>query len=289
MKLASITFNRNDGYKEDERLLIHLLSLLDTFDEVNYVDWNSPNNSQLYNIIDKLPKNKKIKHYIIPPEIHRLYQDNIPNFPSVGVSFAINLAIRRSDSDWFCSTTIDNICPFRQELESLLKTDDTFYTISRREVEYDLVYKNINNLNEYRTKLGKTTEPRYYHAKVTPNDNFSIINCPGDFQFAPTYIWKKIKGYEENMFYACFADTNVQKKVVLNGFKLKDIYDIPMYHMSHVNRLPQGNDPNYKTHEVSKNEPILYNDPWKWVEFFKTTENDENWGLGDVDIEHEII
>jgi hypothetical protein len=42
------------------------------------------------------------------------------------------------------------------------------------------------------------------------------------------------------MLYSCFVDTNVQKKAVLYGFDLVPVYDVPLYHMSHQNHLPQG-------------------------------------------------
>jgi hypothetical protein len=32
-----------------------------------------------------------------------------------------------------------------------------------------------------------------------------------------------------------------------------------------------------------------YNDPWEWVEFFEKSQNDENWGLANTEIEYEII
>ena len=70
MKTSVITYNRNDGYKENERFTIHLKTLLDTFNEVNYVDWNSPTRSFLYEVIDEIPKTGRLKHFIVPPEIH---------------------------------------------------------------------------------------------------------------------------------------------------------------------------------------------------------------------------
>ena len=42
-----------------------------------------------------------------------------------------------------------------------------------------------------------------------------------------------IKGFEEEMIFACFADTNVQKKAVLNGFSLQVLYNPPLFHMEH--------------------------------------------------------
>lgn len=290
MKTSVITFGRNDGYKETERFLIHLKILLDTFDEVNYIDWNSPNRSLLYEVIDKLPKLNKLKHFVISPDIHNFLFKDIQGIPKVVDNLSINMALRRTDADWVAITTIDNIPPLREELEEFIKNnkEDTFYTFSRREISYDDVLKNSNNLNEYRKYLGTITEPRYYPTKVTPNDNYSIINCCGDFQFAPRKIWNDIKGFEEEMMFKCFIDTNTQKKVILNGYKLEAIYDIPMYHMSHSKHyLPQGGNTS-NLHEIAEKNPI-YNDAWTWVEWFKESQNTEDWGLANTEIEFEVF
>ena len=69
MKIGVVVINRNDGYKDFERGLIHFKSMLDTFDEVTYIDWNSPERSFLWEIKDQLPETGKLKHFIIPPEI----------------------------------------------------------------------------------------------------------------------------------------------------------------------------------------------------------------------------
>ena len=290
MKLSVITFSRNDGYKENERFLAHMKALLDTFDEVNYVDWNSPTRSLLYEVIDQLPKEGKIKHFIITPEVHNTLFQEYPDVPKVSGNLSTNIALRRTDADWVALTTTDNIPPTRQELEDLINSSDgnTFYTFSRRETEYDDVIKNLDNLSEHREYLRKVTQPRYYPAKVTPNDDYSLINCCGDFQFAPKKIWDSIKGIEEKMIYNCFIDTNVQKKAVLNGYNLVPIFDIPMYHMSHKNHLPQGGSTE-NLHEVAETKSPVYNDAWHWVEWFKKSENDDSWGFADTEIEFEVF
>jgi hypothetical protein len=289
MKTSVITFSRNDGYKEKERFAIHLNTLLKTFDEVNYVDWNSENRSFLYEVKDLIPKTNRIKHFVIPPSIHELYSSQIFDLPKIFSPISFNLALRRTDADWVVSTTVDNIPPTKQELHDLINNGDenTFYTVSRREIDYSEALSNIDNLDQYVDYLRLTTSPRYYTAKVTPNDNYSLINCCGDFQLAPRKIWWDVKGFEENMFHNCFIDTNIQKKVIIAGYKLKAIYDVPVYHMSHDHILPQAHTK--KLHENTKEKSCTYNDAWKWVEHFEKSENNENWGLGDVEIEYEII
>jgi hypothetical protein len=204
---------------------------------------------------------------------------------------AVNIALRRTTADWITIGTIDLIPPSKEDLNNFIHkaNKNTFYTFSRREIEYNEIVKNKSNLKEYREYLNNTTLPRYYPARVTPNDNYSIINCCGDFQLAHKDLWFNIKGLEENMLYSCFVDTNVQKKAVLNGFNLEAIYDVPIYHMSHTkNMMPQGGDLN-TMHENNKGKVPKYNDAWDWVEWFEESQNDDNWGFKNIEIEHEII
>jgi len=284
MKTAALTIGRNDGYKEDERVLVHLESLLDTFDEVLYIDWNSDDEkgSLLWTIEDKLPKTGRLKHYILPKSIiSQLYGGN-EGIGAVWTPMAHNVLLRRCNADWIVCTTNDIIAPKKKILNNFIKNanPNSFFTFSRRDFEYqDLVKYGTKQWKEYRDILDKTSEERRFYAKVTPNDKYSIINCCGDFQFAPKKVWDKIRGYEEGMIYACFTDTNVQKKAVLNNFNLEAIYDVPLYHMSHTGMGNDGSSPS----------KLVYNDLGKWVEYFTNTENDENWGLANLDIECEVI
>ena len=282
MKTAVIIYSRNDGYKEDDRVVTCINSMVETFDEVWYVDWNSPEDkgSLLWKLEDRIIKQGKIKHIIIPPSIA---SQLTPSDASV-VNGLIppNLVVRRTDADWIVNTTIDIIAPKREIFEAFLAKADknTFYTLSRRDIEIeDVANFGFDKWKEYRDILDQTTEERRFYAQVTPNDRYSIINCCGDFQLASKHVWNTIKGYEENMYYACFPDTNIQKKAVLNGFNLEAIYDVPLYHMSHLGMGNDGSSPSKQK----------YNDPWKWVEYFNESENTENWGLNGVEIEYEVI
>ena len=281
MKTAAILFSRNDGYKEDERAIICLNSMVETFDEVWYIDWNSPEEkgSLLWKIEDKLIKQGKIKHIVISPKIVKQIS---PEGSLVNGLIPPNIVFRRTDADWIVVTTMDIIAPKKEFLTKFLESADPniFYTLSRRDIEYQEVYEfGFDKWREYRDVLDKTTEERRLYAKVTPNDNYSLINCCGDFQLASKHVWNTIKGFEEQMIYACFPDTNVQKKAVLNGFGLEAIYNIPLYHMSHKGMGNDGTSPSKQK----------YNDPWEWIEFFEETQNTENWGLKDIEIGFEII
>ena len=291
MKIASVTVNRNDGYKDFKRGLIHFKSMTDTFDEVNYVDWNSPESSFIWEIEDKLPKTGKIKHYCISSGVvDRLIFDK--NAQKCNEAISRNIAIRRSDADWVASTNLDVIPPTKKELKKLIKglNKNTFYTLSRREAPKDIIYSSKNE-KELRESLSNIPA-RHFPAKVTPNDNYSLINCCGDFQIAHRSVWEKIKGFEEEMIYACFVDTNVQKKSVLNGFNLEVLYEPALYHMEHGAYFTKADGTRVQDDENTgayKGEQNAYNDAYKWVENFQQTQNTDTWGLSNLDIEFEII
>jgi len=283
MKTAVVIWCRNDGYKEDNRIITCLNSMIETFDEVWYVDWNSPDDvgSLFWRVKDKISKQGKLKHIVIPSSIAKILCP-YPNASVMNGLIPPNLVFRRTDADWVVTTTMDVIAPNKKLFYNFLKTanKNTFYTLSRRDIEIKKLEEfGFNKWKEYRDILDKTTEERHLYAKVTPNDNYSIINCCGDFQLASREVWNNIKGFEEQMLYACYGDTNVQKKEVLNGFNLEAHYDLPLYHLSHKGMGNDGSSPS-KQH---------YNDVWDWVEWFKESQNTEDWGLNGVEIEFEIF
>jgi FkbM family methyltransferase len=289
-KTAVVVFGRNDGYKEKERFAIHLTTMLETFDEVIYVDWNSPTQSFLYEVLDMIPKTNRLKHFVIPPKYADMMVMGDEKAQVCNSVLSFNLGIRRTDAEWIVLSTTDIIPPSKETLNDFISKSNknSMFTFSRRDIEYDDVIANQTNLNKYREHLDNTTSPRYFPAKVTPNDNYSIFNCCGDFQLATKNIWCKIQGYEEMMLYACFADTNVQKKAVLCGFDLVPIYNIPLYHMSHKGMENDGSSPS-KQH---------YNNAWEWVETFDgevshgqkiCSKNAITWGFSNVEIEFEVI
>jgi len=284
MKTAALLYVRNDDYKEDERVIVCLKSMLNTFDEVFLLDWNSPEgkNPLLWKIEDKLPKTGRLKHIVIPPDVAKSLTNNNPNAQACTQVLSTNIMLRRCDADWIVASTIDIIAPNKDKFHNFLSKADknTFYTVSRRDFEIEELEKHdFKNWESYRDILDETSQERRFPAMVTPNDKYSLINCCGDFQLAHRNVWNNIKGFEEQMIYACFQDTNIQKKAVLMGHGLEAVYDLPLYHMSHKGMGNDGSSPSKQT----------YNDAWDWVEFFKESQNDENWGFNNIEIEFEII
>ena len=292
MKIGSVVVNRNDGYKDYERGLIHFKSALSSFDEVTYIDWNSPTGSFLWEVQDKLPETGKLKHFVIPPHVVE-YIVPVEDAQKCNESLSRNIGIRRSECDWIVSTNIDIIPPKREDLLKLIAglDKDTFYTISRREAPKDVVYKyGHEKFEELRDELYETIPERRFPAKVTNNDEFSLINCCGDFQIAHKDVWNKIKGFEEKMYYACFVDTNVQKKAVMNGFKLVDLYDPPLFRMEHGAYYTKADGSRVQDEEnkgAHTGDAKAYNNVYEWVEIFSSTRNDESWGLSETTIDFE--
>jgi len=281
---AALLNCRNDGYKEDERFIICMNSMLETFDEVWYCDWNSPSDkgSLLWKLRDYIPRTGKIRHFIIDEASSKILTNNDPKIGNFSYILPQNILLRRCTADWIVSTAMDIIAPKKENLDNFLvnANKNTFYTISRRDIEYSSLEEfGFDRWRGFRDKLDIESEPRYCSAKVTPKDEYSLINCCGDFQLAHRDVWHQVKGFEEQMTYACFQDTNVQKKAVLNGFNLEAHYDLPLYHLSHKGMGNDGSSPS-KQH---------YNNAWDWVEWFKESQNNESWGFRDIEIEFEIF
>lgn len=283
-KTAILLGCRNDGYKENERIITCLTSMIETFDEVWFCDWNTPIGKKplLWELQDQIPKTGKIRHFVIEEHISQILSNFNPDVSPFNGGLSQNLMLRRCQADWIVCSTMDIIAPKKEHLTSFLsKTNkNTFYSVSRRDVEYsDLEKLGFDKWREFRDKLDIESQPRYSPAQVTPNDRYSLINCCGDFQLAHKDVWNSIKGFEEKMIYSCFNDTNVQKKAILNKYNLEAYYDLPLYHLSHTGMGNDGTSPS-KQH---------YNDPWKWVEYFTESQNDDTWGFANTEIEYEII
>tara|TARA_B100002019_G_C21185605_1_gene556040 strand:- start:79 stop:948 length:870 start_codon:yes stop_codon:yes gene_type:complete len=289
MKLSAVVISRNDNYGGNlaDRATYCLNSLIDTFDEVFYIDWNSPTHSLLYDIEDRLTKKGNLKHIVITPEVASMFTNNDPHAQVCCETLARNIGIRRATGDYIVSTNIDVIAPKRDHLEKAINELDknTFYTISRRHVEWKDIEKFHGGERKYsdwkalRDHLIENSEERKYDEKVVDGDDYSIINCCGDFQLAHKDIWHEIKGFEEELIYVLYSDTNVQKKVIKHGFNLKAIYSPALFHIFHGKGGGGFLDGiNRKT-----------NDMYRAVTSQEKTENKETWGFSPIEIEYELL
>jgi len=289
MKITAVIVSRNDNYGGhlNERATYCFNSAIETYDEIIYIDWNSPTHSLLYDIKNNINFKGNFKHMVITPEVASYLTKYDPDAQKCCEVPARNIGLRRATGDWVVSTNIDIIHPKREKLEQQIKSLDqnTFYTISRRDVNWDTIkefhsgeikFQEWRSLRDY---LYSGIEERYFEEKTISGDDYSLINCCGDFQIAPRYIWEEIKGMEEELIYSLYADTNVQKKAVMHGFKLKALYEPALFHIEH------GRGGGGFLDGINKKT----NNPYKAITYQKETSNLDSWGFGDVEIEYEMF
>ena len=292
MKISAIIISRNDNYGGHlaERATYAINSAIATYDEVFYIDWNSETHSLLYDIKNDLQLNGNLKHIVITPEIASILTNNDSQAQKCCEVLARNIGIRRATGDYIVSTNIDIIHPKREDIEKIINESDnnTFVTLSRREMTWDIIrefhggelkYSEWDKLRDY---IYVNSEERKDEEKTVAGDDYSIINCCGDFQLAPKHVWEGIRGFEEELIYPLFADTNVQKKAVMHGFGLKAIYNPPMFHINHGSKGWGGGG-------IADGINKKSNDQYRAIIYQQRTENTESWGFGDTEIEFEIF
>ena len=292
MKISAVIISRNDNYGGhlNERAIYAINSAINTYDEVFYIDWNSETHSLLYDIKDNLQLKGNLKHIVITPEIASILTNNDPQAQKCCEVLARNIGIRRATGDYIVSTNIDIIHPKREDIENIINSSDnnTIYTLSRREVTWDIIKEfhggemNFNEWDKLRDYIYINSEERIVEEKTSTSDDYSIINCCGDFQLAPKHIWNDIKGFEEDLIYPLYADTNVQKKSVKHGFNLKAIFNPPMFHINHGSKGWGGGG---FAEGINK----TANDIHRAITFQEQTENSLNWGFSDIEIEFEVF
>lgn len=294
MKTSVVVIARNFEYGTvslRDRSIFCLNSLIDSFDEVSYVDWGSPTHSLIYDIGDELEFRGNLKHFVIPENIVNIISDKHPRMQKPCEVLARNIGIRRSTGDWIVSTNIDVICPSRYELYSLFESVDknTMFTISRRGTDFNkikeyhtqlktgnTIYKDWKLIRKY---LADSVGERNMTEKVTDGDDYSLINCCGDFQCAAKHVWEDIKGFEEELIYALYTDTNLQKKAKMHGYGLKALFSPPVFHIDHG---PGGGG-------FMSGYNRTANDLGRAVRNQNKTENNDSWGFGETDIEYELL
>jgi hypothetical protein len=136
--------DRNDGSKNIEDYINKLNTMLDTFDEITYIDWNSPNGSFLSEIKDKLPQTNRIKHFSISPNIVSQILNNVLNLDVslISKSLAFNLGLRRTNAEWVVFSSMDTIPPTKETIDSFLTkaNKNTLYTFN---LDFQLASKNL--------------------------------------------------------------------------------------------------------------------------------------------------
>jgi len=294
-KISAILFSLNDNYTTDnkERLIICLNMMIDTVDEIIYIDWGSPDGISLLeldfvkNNIAHIDKIKHIKvsreeiNHIIPEGKHFIQQ-----------SIIRNIGIRQATGDYIISTNVDIIFPKKEDLLEIIATDDrkTFYALNRKNIDMCMATAVYNNSKDrFRDIFTQYVKFRGTPHDINPIETFKkeslsqldinsdlykyykyyiryakIWNC-GDFQMAHRDIWHHVKGFEENMTETGMGtDTNLQKKICNYGYNLSVLNNPNIFHLDHPPRSSQNG---------------ITNDLNRFLINFTETENDDNWGI----------
>lgn len=275
MKITGITIAKNDNYGGNllERATLCLKSMSYSYDEIIYVDWGSPNNNSLFNLIkNNLEKNNKIRHIPISEEF--IQSINLPSDSQLVVEvLARNIGIRRASHELIICNNIDIIVPKKINLDI---EDNVFYTIARRDISLEEIWKierEGHDIFEYLEDNYKSFIPHGYSG-INNKDVWSKIDCCGDFQMAKKNIWFTIKGFEESMTGRGFADTNIQRKAINLGYEVRPIFDIPIFHINHQGGFGHCG---------------YINDATKFVfEFNNGSFNSDTWGFSNVDFKEEV-
>jgi hypothetical protein len=291
MKTSAVIVSRNDNYGGNliERASYCINSSISTYDEVIYVDWNSEHRSLLHDIKQNIKFKKNLYHFVIDPENAKLLTGGDPHAQKCCEVLGRNIGLCRATGDWIVSTNIDIIAPEKQTLVEKIKTfnENCFYAITRIGVDLSTIqdfnsqngYTEYSEINFIRNFLMSTTiKERNFQEKLFSGDDYSIINCCGDFQIAHRNIWHTIRGMEEELIYPLYADTNVQKKAIKHGFQLKAIYDPPLFHINH------GRGGGGFLDGINRK----CNDHFRAIINQETTQNSETWGFSNIDIECEL-
>jgi len=275
MKLSAILCSRNDNYGGflNERAIIALSTMLDTFDEVIYVDWNSEKINLIDAIKKHLPKTGKLRYFVISPEQHKQFTNNDPNAQKVVEVLARNIGIRRATGDILVSTNIDIVVPRRVLLDRFLTQiyrENYAYTFARRNVDipWDELYTTVDPF-----KLRDELESNMFlfNPKGIENGYSRVLGC-GDFQLAKKEHWFKVKGFEEDMIYRMVADSQVQMKMMTNKIPVAGLFDYPLFHINHDMKISGGGGP--QDGKVNRN--------FRCACIVEQTKNSDTWGFSDL-------
>lgn len=287
MKLSGVVITRNDNYGGNLkfRSAFCINSMINTFDEVWLIDWNTPKEQSplLYDIQEDIEFKGNLNHIVIPPDAVRILTRYDKNAQAVCEVLARNIGIRRATGDWIVSTNIDVIAPAKEELIDAIESrldSNTFYTLSRRGTDPKLLEGfTPKDWEAARAHLTELLPERHFPEKTVEGDNYSIINCCGDFQIAHRDLWHEIRGMEESLVYCLYTDTNVQKKAVMHGYGLKAIYNPPIFHIDH------GKGGGGFLDGIN----LVCNNMQEAIVDANKTTNEETWGFSNVEMEWEVV
>ena len=276
MKTTAILTSRNDNYGDNlsHRVLMSLSSMIEFHDEVVFVEWKIKNNDSLFSSIkNKLPHQGKLKYVPVYSDFLKEHYSTINQYTMIE-SIAKNVAIRRASNDYIISTNIDILV---NDLDKNILSENTFFTVPRRDIPQDLhlQFSNYQDLHEHINRNKDSFRPK--ERIDSKDDIWSLINCCGDYQIGHKNVWYKMKGFEESILFGCGIDTNVMKKA--SFFSQIKVLDHYIFHLNH------GKNSQIDSDEI---QPTISNQNSIIRDFIESS-NPDTWGMSDKDLPIEIL
>jgi hypothetical protein len=276
MKTSVILSSRNDNYGGNlhKRTTMALTSLIEHHDEVVFVDWKTVNGEGVISNIKKnLPHSKKLKWIQVPKNLLKSNYPSIADYSMIE-SIGRNVGIRRTENEIIISTNIDIIST---PLDFSKLDIGSFYTVPRRDVE-ESFHLSFNDYESLYSHLISNKDSFTAKERISSSDDeWSLINCCGDYQIGHKDTWFKMKGFEESVLFGCGIDTNVMKKASFySEIKVLDHY---IFHLNHGKNAERDEDESVPP--MSDQKSIIKN--------FTESTNPDNWGMFHEDLPIEII
>jgi hypothetical protein len=277
MTYGVVFTSRNDGYGNnlEHRTFLSLQNFINHYDEVVYVDWNSPGVTLIDLIKHKLVFKGNFKYIKVTKKDLNAVNNNLLSIPFIEV-IGKNVGLRRATSDFILSSSSDilvNLPPDNIE-------NNVVYTAARRNVP-QCFYENktdsallMNDLMTNYLNFDKAPDAVDVLGNATwdPGDNYSLVVCCGDFLLAHRDVWTRIKGFEEDMIYRYYSDSNIMRKGQIYHTIKK--LDLPIFHLNHTSN-------SRAVHQL--------NDQQKYGPNFQSTTNNDDWGLASYSFSTEIL
>jgi hypothetical protein len=283
MKLSVVIVGRNDNYGGtlNERAEYCLNTMLEVFDEVVFVDWNTDDNKPpLTDVLNLVVNRDRLVTVIIrPSDVKRIMGDGPEDFCQV---FPRNIGIRKSTGDVIVLAALDIIAPRLSELTDIVSKlePDQMITTKRNHIDIEVTREVFRQCKSYSMMrdyifehygVSSINTARMFPVLTVTKDIMesipeksrfnaaSIIGGCGDFQIAHRDLWCKIKGFEEDQIKKFYMDTEVQYKVIMSGGKVTATNFPPIYHIDH---------------------PRYFDDDKRFFNAFELyeTRNSDNWG-----------
>jgi len=279
MRLTAVCCGRNDNYGGHflESARYSLNSILQSFDEVIYVDWNTDDDKPIVTDAIELKNRHKLRTIEVRPAMVKKIMGNKPAQLMCEV-MARNIGIRRATGDIIVDTNCDVIVPPREQLELAFKDmkDGMMITIAKQDVELEDLRKSFDtdDVQNYMpivfglwpinkrlmSPFLKVTKDILERQPIEARQSVASIICAcGDFQAATRATWHSIRGFEESQCKRMFIDTQVQYKVIMSGGVAIATNFPPVYHIEHA----RDNSPSVRNSE----------------DLVAVTTNTDDWGV----------